>query len=688
MQFVNPFILFGLVAIAIPIIVHLFKFRRFRKVYFTNVKFIEELKMETQRQSRLKHLLVLFLRILAISFLVFAFAQPYIPVSENNIKKGISNAVSIYIDNSFSMESMSEDGILFDVARSRAQEIATIYEPSDVFQLLTNDFESRHQRFVSKDELIDMIGELKISPVVRNLSEVFDRQVDMLRSEKNKIRSAYIISDFQKSTSDFNNFKNDTTVSTYLIPVEANVINNLYIDSCWFESPVKHINQHVKLNVRIVNVSDLGYENIPVKLIINGRQKSVASFDMPAYGKIDVEMPFTNTEAGIQFGSLQITDYPVIHDDIFYFSYTVSAAIPLLCINKDGESKYLNSLFSKDSAFVFNNTSIKRINYSEFNDYRLIILNELNEISSGLVQELKRYMDNGGNLLIIPSKEIDIENYREFLTSVNVDYYSKLDTINNKVSSLDIRHPIFRDVFDDIAVDKGRLPENTDLPVVGEHYKINQLSTSKQDVLISLQNGDPFLSHNTVGKGDLYLLAVSLDEQFSNFPRHAIFVPSLYNIALLSDPVGKLYFNIGDDDEIVVRYGQLAGDQVFRIKKLNSDFEIIPEHKYFNSLIYFYTHGQLSEAGNYVLLNGNDSVIGISANYNRNESDLEVYSPDDILTQLNDNEIKGTTVLQIKEKPLAQTISEMSQGKRLWKLFILLALLMLGAEIIILRLWK
>lgn len=688
MEFVNPYILFGLAAISIPVIVHLFNFRRYRKVYFTNVKFIEELKLQTQKRSKLKHLLVLLLRILAISFLVFAFAQPYIPVSEDKIEKGISQVISIYIDNSFSMESQSENGLLIDEAKIRAQEIALIYESSDVFQLLTNDFEGRHQRFVSRDEFNEILEEIKISPVARELSKVSMRQKDILSTQKNKVKSAYMITDFQKSISDIENFKTDTTISTYLIPVSASNNNNLFIDSCWFESPAQHFNQHVKLIVRVRNNSDLGFEKIPVKLIINGMQKAIGSFDISAYGQSDIKLPFTNTTTGIQYGSLHIIDYPVVYDDDFYFSYKVSASIPLLCINNKDESRYLNSLFLKDSAFVFTNISVKNIDYSSFNDYRLIILNELSEISSGLAQELKRFIDNGGNLLIIPSKEIEIENYKQFLLSLNADHYTALDTINTKVSSLDIKHAVYKEVFDDIAAEKGRLPENTDLPVVSNYYKINRVSTSRQNVLLGLQNGNSFLSHIPSCKGDLYLLAVSLDEEFSNFARHAIFVPTLYNIALLSDPVGTLYYTIGEDEFIELKHRQVTGDKVYKIKKLNSDFEIIPEHKYFNSLMYFFPHAQLNDAGNYVLLSGNDSISGISINFNRNESELEVLSVEEIKKKIDDSGLRRVSILEVKEKPLSQAISEISQGKRLWKLFILLALIMLAAEVIILRVWK
>ena len=162
MECVNPIFLFGLAAISIPIIIHLFNFRRYKKVYFTNVEFIKEIKQETKKKSKIKHLLILLFRILAIACLVFAFARPFIPVNQSLINQGVANAVSIFIDNSFSLEAVSESGNLLDEAKSKAAEIASIYEPSDVFQLLTNDFESIHQHFVSRDEFLEMLEKVQI----------------------------------------------------------------------------------------------------------------------------------------------------------------------------------------------------------------------------------------------------------------------------------------------------------------------------------------------------------------------------------------------------------------------------------------------------------------------------------------------------------------------------------------------
>jgi len=311
MEFVNPGVLYGLFAISIPIIIHLFNFRRFKKVYFTNVKFIQELKLETQKQSRLKHLLILLMRILAIAAIVIAFAQPFIPVSKSIIKPHEKNAISVYIDNSFSLQAESDKGIMLDKVKEKAVELVSVYKSSDVFQLLTNDFEGRHQRFVSKDEFTDLVEEVQISPVVKPIQEIVTRQEDIFKTNQFEKKTSYIISDFQKNIfSESLNFQ-DTALNVYFIPVTAINSDNLFIDSCWFEAPVKQVNQSVKLNVSISNSSGNNYEKIPVKLLINDQHKAVASFDIESYSSTIVELPYTNYETGIQFGLLEITDYPI-----------------------------------------------------------------------------------------------------------------------------------------------------------------------------------------------------------------------------------------------------------------------------------------------------------------------------------------------------------------------------------------
>src|SRR5688572_5458722 len=123
MKFVNPSFLYALFALAVPVIIHLFNFRKFKRVYFTNVRFLKDVKQETQSKSKLRHLIVLACRILAITLLVLAFAQPFLPVTDAHIVRG-DRAVSVFIDNSFSMDAINKSGRLLDEAKNNAKEIA------------------------------------------------------------------------------------------------------------------------------------------------------------------------------------------------------------------------------------------------------------------------------------------------------------------------------------------------------------------------------------------------------------------------------------------------------------------------------------------------------------------------------------------------------------------------------------
>jgi hypothetical protein len=216
MQFVYPGFLWALAFLAIPIIIHLFYFRRFRKVMFTNVRFLRELKEERSSRQRLRNLLVLAMRLLALGLLVLAFAQPFIPQSDT-VKAG-RKAVSIFIDNSFSMAALSEDVPLVEKAKQRARELVKAYTLEDRFQIITNDFEGRHQRLLSQEEALALIDEIELSPASRKLSLVLSRQQQALATADTDLRLAYQISDFQRQVTDLASVR-DTSVELSLVPL-------------------------------------------------------------------------------------------------------------------------------------------------------------------------------------------------------------------------------------------------------------------------------------------------------------------------------------------------------------------------------------------------------------------------------------------------------------------------------------
>jgi hypothetical protein len=681
MSFTYPSFLFALSAIAIPIIIHLFNFRKFKTVYFSNVRFLKEVKQETQAKSKLKHLLVLLARILFISFLVLAFSQPFIPVENKKVAVG-DKAVSIFIDNSFSMEAVNKNGTLLDDAKRRAVEIVSAYKPSDRFQLITNDFEGKHQRLVNREEFNELLDEIKISPSTRNVSEITSRMFDVLQQSGAKNRSAFVLSDFQKSLTDIDQVKNDTGITVNIVPLVATEKSNIYIDTCWFETPVRQFNQVERLHVRVKNISDKELENNSIKLFINDVQKTPSSFNAEKNAETEVVLSFVSKESGVQHCRIELSDYPVTFDDKFYFSFEVAKTISVLSINSS-ESPYLNKLFGADSLFLLKNVQENQLDYSALSSNNLIILNELKNISSGLSQELKRFMENGGSVVVFPGSDIDLASYKEFSLLLQANYFEKYDTVNTKIDKINLEHDIYKDVFEK----KTFSAANLDLPKVSSHYVLSKTTRSTEEYLLKLQNGNVFLSRNIAGKGKLYLCAGGLGSEFSNFSRHAIFVPTLYKIAMYSLSTQSLFYTIGNDESIESNKS-LSGENVYHLKSLKGDLDIIPEHRMTGLKTEIMPHDQITEAGNYNLFAGKELMMGISYNFNRKESDLNCYDPEELSIQIAKYNLLNFSIIKNTNQSITHTLTELDQGKKLWKLCLLLALTFLAAEVLLLRFMK
>src|SRR5882757_587182 len=132
MHFLYPAFLFALITLAIPVIIHLFNFRRYQKVYFSNVQFLKEIQEQQSSRRNLKERLILAARLLALFFLVLAFARPYIS-NQNTGNASRQNAVSVFVDNSYSMQTLNREGSLLDDAKQKAKEIASAYNINDRF---------------------------------------------------------------------------------------------------------------------------------------------------------------------------------------------------------------------------------------------------------------------------------------------------------------------------------------------------------------------------------------------------------------------------------------------------------------------------------------------------------------------------------------------------------------------------
>jgi hypothetical protein len=672
MHFIYPAFLFALLTLAIPVIIHLFNFRKFQKVNFSNVQFLKEIQEQQSSRRNLKERLILASRLLALFFLVLAFARPFIP-GQNSAGAGRQNVVSVFVDNSYSMQTLNREGSLLDDARQKAKEIASAYNINDRFQLLTQDFEGKHQRLLSRDEFNDAVDQVKISPQSRKLQDIIGRQQSLLLARPGTTKAAYIISDLQKNMAD-KPLKADSSIAYSLIQLKAGNLSNVTVDSVWLLSAIHRPGESEKLVVRLHNYAGEKAEKIPLKVLINGEQKALGSYTIAARAVQNDTLSFMGLQAGWQQGEVQLQDNPITFDNKFYFSFNVAQQMPVLLIDAGIANPYLKAVFAADVFFKTRNVPEGNVDYGALSTYPLIVLSDIKAISTGLAQQLKTYVSKGGTLAIFPSANADLANYRLFLQGMNAAYPEKLITEANKVSGLNRQSPVFKNVFESF-------PQNPDLPVVKKYYQLSA-AHGVADNLMTLTGGQTFWAGYNSGKGKVYIAAVPLDEEFSNLPRHALFVPVLFRIALLSGHDLPLFYTLGQDEALEIPPVQIAEKQLLKLSK--GEQSIIPDVRQQEGSTLLYVSDQLHEPGIYTLKKQDSTLAALAFNDNRSESDmsyLDAAAVKEIMP-------KSSALITGGNASLKGIVAETNLGTQLWKLCIILALIFLAAEIVLIRYFK
>jgi hypothetical protein len=676
MSFVYPLFLWALLAIAIPIIIHLFHFRRFKTVYFTNVKFLKEVKEQTSARSKLKHLLVLCARMLAVAALVFAFSMPYIPSKSGNAKSG-SKDVSIFFDNSFSMAAESEDVRLLEKARSRVEEIVSAYSVDDRIQILTADFEGRDQRLLSKEDALTRVNEVQITHNVRYLSKVLGRQKQAVQSGKNNLKELYVVSDFQKNITDLSLYE-DTTISMTLVPLQSVQNQNVAIDTAWFQSPVQSLNQPNPLVVKVRNLSDREIPNVRMSLYIDNQTRPIGTLTIPAQTSVydTIDVPVLRT--GWYEAKLSITDFPIEFDNDYYFTFNVDEQVDILQIHGGVPNRFVEATFDDNEYFKATSQHVGKLDYAEFANFDLVILDELTSISSGLVGELANYAKNGGNVVVFPHAEANLEDYNNLTRQFNANNYGKIDMRERKVSFVNFEEFIFNDVFEERR-------NNLKLPVTQGNFKIAKRATSGEEVILRYRDGGTFVGKYTLDKGHLFLCAAPLGVDYSDLVKNGeIFVPMLYKMALSATGEAKVAYVIGQDDVLETDNRTTNSEMVYKIKGTQGEF--IPEQRPMGSRVMLGMNNQIRSAGFYDLfLKEGQPLDKFGYNYDRKESFLAFYNTDDLRNLMGENVaiIEGTN-----SHDFTEIITTQSKGTALWKWCLIFALIFLAVETALLRLWK
>ncbi|WP_320814186.1 BatA and WFA domain-containing protein [Flavobacterium sp.] len=637
MQFKHPEILYFLFLLVIPILVHLFQFRRFKKEYFTNVKLLKEIQIQTRKSKSIKKWLLLATRLLLLAALIIAFAQPFFTAKDAQNKE---NELIILLDNSFSMQAKGEKG---ELLKRSVQELLESFPENQTFSLLTNTevFWDTDIKSIQKE-----LQQLDYAPISFELDALLN-QVEL--KKPNVSKDYIIISDGISVTSDKIKTISETNEVYWLQP-KAEKSVNISIEKATI-TEVSDV--FYKLEVTLSAFGTIENE-IPLTLYNNDKAiaKTQVTFDKNEQ-KIKLSIPKKEMA-----GRIVIQDNSLPFDNEFFFTIQSPEKTNVAIIGEVSKNKFLHRIYTNDD-FVTYETTLEQLDFNRLKDQQTIVLNEVIEISQALQTNLVSFYEKGGNLIVIPSAESNLENLNGLSKKIGNVTFSNPSKTEKQITKISFNHPVYKNVFEKNVT-------NFQYPKVNSNFIISKNSSP----ILQFEDASIFLSSITNKLGKTYFFASAINKTNSNFQNSPLIVPTFFNMAIGNDTKDKLAFTISENETKIIE-ANLKKDEVVSISNENNSF--IPMQQLLSNKVKLTFGDYPEQAGNYNVKQKDKLITSLSFNFPRNESNVTLQS-----TLNNDNFAKINSVDEV-----LNDLHTKRTDTALWKWFIIATLLLLLIELLI-----
>jgi hypothetical protein len=665
MTFLYPSFFWALAVLSIPIIIHLFNFRRTTKVYFSNNRFLKQVKEATTAKRRLKHYLILAARLLFLFFLVITFCQPIIPARE---QLGSNRSLIFYLDNSQSMSaSMKDKTRALDAGIGFITTISGLFPPDTRYKILTNDFAPYSNTYKTKSEVQEILTQIRLSSVSRSFQEVIDR---INLNEHNRQTEVFWISDFQKSTLPPIPNRLDSSLRIHLVPISYGSLSNVFVDTAYLDNPFAAGGERNVLRVKVRNDGNRNADMLNLKLSINGVQAATTTISIPQGGTQETSFDLATTLRGLNQARITFNDFPVTFDNEFYLALNFTEKISVLEIKNSPASTPVEKVFGNTAVFNYHGFTSSNFNYSLLSQADLVVVNGLSSIDPSLAQALRNFINRSGSLMFMPGSKPDIANLKNFLQLPQLQ--AGPAQAPSQLEKPDFSNPFFENVFEEKSVSLS-MPNATAMLNWG----------NDRGAILHFKTGQAFLSQFDQG-GKLYLLASPLENPFTDLFNHAIFVPVMYRIAAASKKSeNKLYYTL-KESFLSFRIDSLNTDEPL---KLVGTGEIIPTQRVVGERVLVDIPKFTLKEGFYKVVAGKDTVSLLAFNVDKEESLMAQYGGNEVKSLLG-----GTPSITIFDAgstdAFSNGIKERYLGTPLWKYALILALCFLLAEVLLVRFLK
>lgn len=689
MTFLNPAILFGLLAASIPIVLHFLNLRKLKKIEFSTLAFLKELQKTKIKRIKLKQWLLLLLRIAIIIFLVMAFARPTVKnFSVGNFSAAKTTAV-IIVDNTFSMSVVTENGSYLNHAKRVAKNLLNNFQDCDEIAMipvgeLSNETAKPTTNF---KQVIQMIDELQVSFLSKTLNEAMIKAAQIIYQSKNFNKEIYLLTDFQKGRiynspkelTDLSRMIGETT-RIYLVDAGGKETLNLGVGEFIPNNQIFEIGKTVSFNARVKNYSTQNVNNSVASLFVNGKRSAQQSLNL-AGGEIkEISFETTLADTGLVEITAELEDDEILQDNKRYFSVYVADKISLLILTDLTEDAKFIKLAVEDPlkkiSVTANTTSqLPSLNLKNY-DAIVLIGSEKNSDWKNLVD----YIDRCGKVVIMPGSQSTLANFQKLCKALHVSSPAgAVGKINSQESPLqferiDFQNPFFADLFEN---KKQPQIESPDI-----YYYFKTFQGSKGKSMISMFDNSAFLSEYKVANGKVFLFNSAPVLSWNDFPLKGFFAPLINKLILYSASKIKEQNNYLAGQEIIADISNHSVPQII-IQKPDGVKEFVNADSLANKN--FLSYSKTDETGTYKFYSGNKLLDYISINHDPRESVVERSSGSDYEDYLKEIRFGGKLILLSPKDDFSKVIYQSRFGTELWKYLLIAVLLLAIVESIVAR---
>ena len=588
MTFLNPFVLIGLAAASIPILLHLFNLRKLQKIEFSTLTFLKELQKTKIRRLKLRQLLLLFLRTMIVVLVVTAFSRPTLRTSYFGGLNSQAKSTAIFIiDNSFSMTSVDGEGQLLKQAKDEASGILQLMRDGDeVYVIRSSDdnYGSAIRNFAAaRAEIRGIEPSFLHGTIERSLRLA----ANLLSSSKNLNKEVYVFSDFKMGglRSDLHQEEAENIypdgARVFLLPIGKKNRENLTIESLNIENSLFGVGNPFTIKVKVNNWGMQDQKNSVVSVFVNGKRVAQKALDIQAQGNTETEFALTPTSTGYQDGMVELQDDDLEFDNQRAFVVNIPEYLKILLVGNPSDLRYVKLALSArtvqgESPLKLSAVTVDRLTTNDIESADVIVFTNVRQLSSTLSSQVRSFLESGGGVVLFPGASTDSASFQSVWTkTLNLPPISSVESVRTQPGSqtslpgfdrIDFRHPVFEGMFSEELLNRGSFgsarnnERHIESPAISTHVRFQPNVQSIP--IITLSDGTAFMLEQRVKRGIVILFSVSAEIDWSDFPLKGIFVPLIHSSSVYAAQQQSTapQFTVGQEADVSLK--NITGDRV------------------------------------------------------------------------------------------------------------------------------